>query len=78
MPLDPILRRRDVEAITGLGRSTIYKMISDGQFPKPIQLGARAVGWPESAIRAWLALRGNAQPDHASSDPASGKTAGRI
>ena len=77
MPLDPILRRRDVEAITGLGRSTIYKMISDGQFPKPIQLGARAVGWPESAIRAWLTSRGNAQTGHVPTDPTSGNAAGR-
>jgi len=52
-----ILRRPAVEAKTGLSRSTIYEMMSRGEFPKPIQLGKRAVGWPESALDAWLESR---------------------
>lgn len=51
------LRRRDVEARTGLSRSTIYAMMTQGTFPKPVRLGARAVGWPESEIAAWLEAR---------------------
>lgn len=39
---------------TGLSRSTIYKLIADGNFPKPISLGRRAVGWLESDIEGWL------------------------
>ncbi|MDF2143142.1 AlpA family transcriptional regulator [Paenirhodobacter sp. CAU 1674] len=49
-----ILRRPEVQSRTGLGRSTIYAMMTAGTFPKPIKLGAKAVGWPESEIAAWL------------------------
>lgn len=49
-----MLRRRQVEARTGLSRSTIYAGVNAGTFPKPIQLGAQSVGWLESEINAWL------------------------
>lgn len=52
-----IIRRPEVQARTGLSRSTIYAMISEGTFPKPVRLGKRAVGWPESAIAEWLESR---------------------
>ena len=52
-----ILRRPQVEARTGLSRSTIYQRIKEGTFPSPISLGAKAVGWLESEIDAWLAER---------------------
>lgn len=52
-----ILRRREVEARTGLGCSTIYDAIKAGTFPAPIQLGPKSVGWVESEINAWLAAR---------------------
>ena len=52
-----ILRRNQVEARTGLSRSTIYLQMSHGNFPKSISLGARAVGWLESEIEDWLASR---------------------
>lgn len=49
-----ILRRKQVEARTGLARSTIYDRIKAGTFPSPISLGSKAVGWIESEIDAWL------------------------
>jgi len=49
-----ILRRKQVELRTGLSRSTIYARIQSNQFPKPIRLGARAVGWLEAEIDEWL------------------------
>ncbi len=53
-----ILRRRQVENRTGLSRSTLYLRISQGTFPRPINLGGgRAVGWIESEIDAWLKSR---------------------
>lgn len=52
-----ILRRKQVEGRTGLSRSTIYLRMKKGTFPKPINLGARAVGWLESEIDEWLASR---------------------
>jgi prophage regulatory protein len=52
-----ILRRKQVEARTGLSRSTIYLRISRGEFPPPISLGVRAVGWASDAIDAWITDR---------------------
>lgn len=52
-----ILRRKQVEARTGLARSTIYQYMKDGVFPKAVQLGPRAVGWVESDISAWISQR---------------------
>jgi prophage regulatory protein len=52
-----ILRRKQVEKRTGLSRSTIYLRIQEGTFPRPVNLGARAVGWLENEIEAWLASR---------------------
>lgn len=49
-----ILRRKQVESRTGLSRSTIYDRIRAGTFPKPVSLGAKAVGWIESEIDGWL------------------------
>ena len=49
-----ILRRKQVEEKTGLSRSTIYQRIQESTFPRPINLGARAVGWLENEIEAWL------------------------
>ena len=52
-----ILRIKDVTRITGLSRSTIYLLIDRGQFPKQVRLGARAVGWREADVLAWLESR---------------------
>ena len=47
-----ILRRKHVQAETGYSRSTIYLRITQGLWPKPISLGARAVGWPAREVAA--------------------------
>ena len=52
-----ILRRPDVEARTGLSRSTIYDWMKRGDFPQPVALGARLVGWRERDVEAWLQAR---------------------
>jgi len=49
-----ILRLPAVKARVGLSRSAIYQAISRGEFPHPVQLGARAVGWLESEIDTWV------------------------
>ncbi|MDA7483160.1 AlpA family transcriptional regulator [Planktomarina temperata] len=49
-----ILRRKDVESMVGLSRSTIYKLMNQGLFPKAIRLGPRAVGWRISDIENWI------------------------
>lgn len=52
-----ILRRPVVQEVTGLSRSTMYDLMGKGQFPRPVKLTGKAVGWPESAILAWLNSR---------------------
>jgi prophage regulatory protein len=52
-----VSRRKTVEARTGLSRSSIYKGISEGTFPAPIKLGARAVGWLDHEITAFIEAR---------------------
>ena len=49
-----ILRLPEVKEITGLSRSTIYLRMSEGSFPKKIDLGARAIGWVSSEINQWI------------------------
>lgn len=52
-----VLRLNQVIDTTGLSRSTVYKYISEGTFPKPISLGERSVGWLESEVMDWLLAR---------------------
>lgn len=49
-----ILRLPGVTASTGLSRSTIYLRISQGEFPTPVKLGGRAVGWVQTEVQEWL------------------------
>lgn len=51
------LRRAKVEDLTGLSRSSIYRLMSEGAFPRPVKLTAKAVAWPEQAVHDWLASR---------------------
>lgn len=52
-----ILRRPEVEQRTGLSRSAIYAAMASGHFPRPLKLTAKAVGWLESSVEAWIARR---------------------
>lgn len=52
-----ILRRRQVQAESGYSRSTIYLRIQQGLWPKPVKLGARAVGWPAREVASLNAAR---------------------
>lgn len=52
-----ILRLPDVKARTGLSRSTIYLRLAAGNFPRPVSLGARSIGFVESEIDDWIAER---------------------
>jgi prophage regulatory protein len=52
-----ILRLPAIKMSTGLSRSTLYLRIADGVFPKPVNLGGRAVGWPSGEITALNAAR---------------------
>jgi prophage regulatory protein len=54
---DRILRRPEVERLTGLSRTTLYEWMKRGVFPRPVALGSRLVGWRASDIAEWLAER---------------------
>lgn len=56
-PVDRILRRPEVERVTGLARSTIYQAMASSVFPSAVRIGERAVGWREFDILAWLESR---------------------
>ena len=52
-----ILRRKHVEALSGLSRSTIYSRMAEGTFPQAVPLGAHSVGWLASEIDGWIAAQ---------------------
>ena len=52
-----ILRLKEVTEKTGLARSTVYKYLDIGTFPKPVPLGGRSVGWVESEVHEWITKR---------------------
>jgi prophage regulatory protein len=49
-----IIRLKTVLDRTGLSRSTLYRKIGQGTFPKQVRISARCAGWRESAVDAWL------------------------
>ncbi len=51
---DRILRLRSVLDRTGLSRSTLYRKIHEGTFPKQVRIAIRCAGWRESAVNEWL------------------------
>lgn len=52
-----LLRLPEVEAITGLSRNTILRLVKLGLFPPPIRIGPRAVAWRWLDIKKWLDTR---------------------
>ena len=47
------LRLHEVKQATGLGHATIYERMARGDFPKPVPLGGRRVGWIDAEIAEW-------------------------
>ena len=56
------LRLADVMVTTGLGRSTLYRMIADQTFPSQVRLTARCIGWWEADVAKWLQDRRDGCP----------------
>ena len=52
-----LLRMPTVMRLTGLARSTIYKMIAEQKFPTPVRIGTRAVAWRQADLERWSAAR---------------------
>ena len=52
-----LLRRQEVEDLTGLSRASIYRLISEGEFPRPVRVSAAGVRWRSTDIAAWIQSR---------------------
>ena len=52
-----LIRRPQVEELTGLSRSCIYARMSRNEFPKAIQIGGRLVAWDEEEVQQWISER---------------------
>lgn len=49
-----LIRRKEVQAKTGLGASSIYAMMQQGKFPKAVNISERRVAWIESDVDQWI------------------------
>ena len=63
-----ILRFKEVIALTGLSRSSIYRLIEGGDFPLPRRLSARAIGFQANDIEAWISARESWSPTESASE----------
>lgn len=54
---EEIWRKPRVLAVIGMGNTWLYEAMARGDFPQPVKLGARAVGWKKSEVLAWLEAR---------------------
>jgi prophage regulatory protein len=52
-PTPMFLRIGVVMRITGLGRSTIYRMMAEDEFPQPVRLTRRLVAWRRADLDQW-------------------------
>lgn len=51
--LDRFMRERDVLDVTSLSRTTLWRVMKSGQFPRPVRISPGRVGWRESEVIAW-------------------------
>ncbi len=55
-----VARLPEVEHLTSMSRSSIYRLEALGQFPSRVKLGERAVGWRRESVHEWLESRPHA------------------
>ncbi len=65
---DSLMRRREVEEVLGISRSSIYRLMQEGKFPRPLKIGPAAVRWRASDIMVWLESCPVATSEFASSE----------
>lgn len=49
-----LLRRHEVEDLTGLSRTSLYRLMDEGGFPRPVRVGKRAVAWRTVDLEEWF------------------------
>lgn len=52
-----VYRMTDLTRAIGLGKTKIYEMIKEGEFPRPIELGSNSVGWLVEDVKDWVKNR---------------------
>jgi prophage regulatory protein len=52
-----IIRLPEVKSLTGLGRSSIYAYMKNGEFPASILITQRSIGWVEHEVLSWVKNR---------------------
>ena len=52
-----LLRMAQLTAMLGIHKSTVYRMMEKGEFPRPIRLGPNSVAWRTAEVEEWLASR---------------------
>jgi prophage regulatory protein len=65
---DRIIRLKTVLARTGLSRTTLYRKIGDGTFPRQVRISIHGAGWHESAVNRWIADPVAYREEHIGSD----------
>ena len=58
-----ILRRWEVAELIGLSQATLYRMVSRGESPRPVQISPRCTGWRADEVEEWLASRPYTAPE---------------
>lgn len=52
---DALLRRKQVQEICAMARSTLWAKVRNGSFPAPLKIGPRTRAWTASSVHAWIA-----------------------
>ncbi len=55
--LDRVIREPECEKITGLSRTSRWRLERDGLFPKRRQISPNTIGWLQSELAEWLEQR---------------------
>ena len=53
---DRIIRAKEVQNMTGLSRTTLWRLENKNEFPRRLSLGGNSVGWKLSDIKNWINL----------------------
>jgi len=51
------MRKKEVLAIIGMKTTWLVEAVKEGSFPRPVRLGARAVGWRTTDVKKWIDSR---------------------
>ena len=62
------LKLEEVVGLVSLSSATVYRMMSRGEFPRPVQLSERRAGWRSDEIEEWLASRPHTAPESPGQD----------